>query len=77
MLPLDMGGKQKRFLLSAMPPSCPYCLPGGADQFVEVQAKRGVDYVTEPVVVSGRFVLVHDDTGGLLYRMTDAVIVHK
>ena len=74
MMPLDQGLRQKRFLLSAQPPECFYCLPGTAEQFAEVLARTPVNYVSDPVVVSGTFVLVREDAGGLLYRLTDAVI---
>ena len=74
MLPLDPGLRQKRFLLSAQPPECLYCLPGTAEQFAEVLVRTPVNYVSDPVVVSGTFVLVRDESGGLLYRLTDAVI---
>jgi hypothetical protein len=77
MMPLDMGAQQKRFLLTAVPSSCGFCLPGGAEQIVEVQARTPVKYVLDPIVVSGRFVLVHDDAGGLLYRLTDATATDK
>jgi hypothetical protein len=77
MMPLDMGGQQKRFLLTAQPSSCGFCLPGGPEQIVEVQARTPVKYILDPVVVSGRFVLVYDDAGGLLYRLTDAIAVGK
>lgn len=73
MMPLDMGEKQKRFLLVAMPPTCAFCLPGGPDQLVEVLAKTPVKYGFEPVVVSGKFVVLRDDPMGLYYRLTDAV----
>ena len=75
MMPLDMGEKQKRFLLVAMPPTCAFCLPGGPDQLVEVLAKSPVKYGFEPVVVSGKFVVLKDDPMGLYYRLTDAVAV--
>lgn len=75
MLPLDMGDRQKRFILTAMPPSCSFCLPGGPDQLVEVQAKVPVKYGFEPIVVSGRLVLLRDDPMGLFYRLTEAVLV--
>ncbi len=39
MIPLDIGDKQKRFLLSAVPPHCQFCLPAGPDEIVEVEAK--------------------------------------
>lgn len=77
MLPLEQGLRQKRFLLSAQPPECAFCMPGTAEQFAEVQAKIPVKYVTEAVIVSGTFVLVRDDSGGLLYRLTEAAIVEK
>jgi hypothetical protein len=73
MMPLDMGEKQKRFLLVAMPPSCAFCLPGGPDQLVEVLAKTPVKYGFEPIVVTGKFVVLKDDPMGLYYRLTDAV----
>lgn len=72
MIPLDMGEKQKRFLISAVPPHCGFCLPAGPDALVEVIAKTPVDYTFDPIVVSGRFAVVKDDPAGVLYRMTDA-----
>jgi hypothetical protein len=73
MMPLETGARQKRFLLSATPPECGFCLPGGPEQFVEVQAKSPVKYTLDPVVMSGKLDLLRDDPGGLLYRLTDAV----
>lgn len=75
MMPLDMGAQQKRFLLTSAAPTCGFCLPSGPEQLVEIQARKPVKYVLDPVVLSGRFVLVHDDAGGLLYRLTDAIAV--
>ncbi len=77
MMPLDMGERQKRFLLVALPPSCSFCLPGGPDQLVEVVAKTPVKYGFEPVVVSGRFTVLKDDPMGLYYRLTDASAVSQ
>ena len=73
MIPLDMGDKQKRFLLSAVPPHCAFCMPAGPDAVVEVIAKTAVKYGFEPIVVSGRFAVIADDANGILYRLTDAV----
>jgi hypothetical protein len=75
MMPLDTGEKQKRFLLTSMPPSCAFCMPGGPDQLVEVQAKTPVKYGFDPIVVTGKFVVLKDDPMGLYYRLTDAVAV--
>jgi uncharacterized protein len=77
MMPLDMGEKQKRFLLVAMPPSCAFCLPGGPDQLVEVLAKSPVKYGFDPIVVSGKFTVLKDDPMGLYYRLTDATAVSQ
>jgi hypothetical protein len=75
MMPLDMGEKQKRFLLVSLPPTCSFCMPGGPEQMVEVQARTPVKYGFEPIVVSGRFAVLRDDAMGLYYRLTDAVAV--
>ena len=73
MIPLDMGDKQKRFLLSAVPPHCSFCMPAGPDAVVEVIARTSVKYGFEPIVVTGRFTVVSDDANGALYRLSDAV----
>jgi len=72
IIPLDMGDKQKHFLLSAVPPHCPFCMPAGPDTIVEVLAKKPLAYGFEPIVVAGRFAVLKDDPAGVLYRMTDA-----
>jgi hypothetical protein len=75
IIPLDMGDKQKHFLLSAVPPHCPFCMPAGPDTIVEVHAKKPLAYGFEPIVVAGRFAVLKDDPAGVLYRMTDAELV--
>jgi uncharacterized protein len=77
MMPLDTGEKQKRFLLTSLPPSCAFCMPGGPDQLVEVQAKNPVKYGFDPIIVTGKFVVLKDDPMGLYYRLTDAVAVSQ
>jgi len=72
MIPLDVGDKQKRFLITSVPPHCSFCLPAGPDSVVEVVAKAPVKYTFDPIVVAGRFSLLRDDASGLLYRLTDA-----
>ena len=72
MVPLDVGDRQKRFLLTAVPVDCAFCLPAGPDALVEVEAKTPVRFGIEPIVVSGRFSVLKDDAGGLRYRLTDA-----
>jgi len=77
MLPLEQGARQKHFLLSAQPPECAFCMPGTAEQFAEVRTRTPVKYVTEPITLSGTFVLVRDESGGLLYRLNEATLVDK
>ena len=72
MIPLDVGDKQRHFLLSAVPPHCQFCLPAGADAIIEVEARTPVAYTFDPIVISGRFALLKDDGSGVLYKVTDA-----
>jgi hypothetical protein len=75
MVPLQMGDKQSHFVLSAMPQTCAFCMPGGPESMVEVKARRPVTYGFEPIVLSGRLEVLKDDPGGIFYRLTDAVAV--
>ena len=75
MLPLDAKATQTHFLLTAVPLTCSFCIPGGPESMVEVRAKTPVRHSLEPVVVEGRFVLLNNDPYGLFYRMVDAVPV--
>lgn len=77
MMPLDLGERQKHFILTSTPPSCAFCLPGGPDAIVEVQAKTPIKYGFDPIVISGRFSVLRDDPTGLFYRLTDAVVVSQ
>ena len=77
MMPLEPGMAQTHFLLSAQPPDCGFCMPGTAEQFAEVRAKVPVKVPSDVIVMSGKFSLVRDDSGGLLYRLTEAVVVNK
>ncbi len=75
MMPLDPGEKQKHFLLSSVPMTCAFCVPGGPESMVEVKTKTPVKYSMEAVVVEGQFAVLKDDPYGLFYRMTEAVAV--
>ncbi|MBA3594495.1 MAG: DUF3299 domain-containing protein [Polaromonas sp.] len=75
MMPLEPGKKQRHFLLSSVPLSCSFCLPGGPASMVEVKTKNPVEYSMEAVVVEGRLQVLRDDPYGLYYRITDAVTV--
>jgi hypothetical protein len=75
MMPLEMGDKQSHFILSAMPQSCAFCMPGGPEQLVEVKTKTPVKYTFDAIVLSGRLAVLKDDPTGVFYRLTDAVPV--
>ena len=73
MMPLQVGDKQSHFVLTAMPQSCSFCLPGGPESMVEVKTKTPVKYTFEPVVLSGKMAILKDDPTGVFYRLTDAI----
>jgi hypothetical protein len=75
MMPLEPGERQRHFLLSSVPMSCSFCVPGGPESMVEVKTRTPVKYTLEPVVVEGKFAVLADDPYGLYYRITDAVAV--
>ena len=72
MMPLDPSAAQRHFLLSSVPLTCGFCMPGGPESIVEVKSKTPVKYSTETVVVEGRFQMLNDDAFGMHYRITDA-----
>jgi hypothetical protein len=73
IMPLQMGDKQSHFVLTAMPQTCSFCLPGGPESMVEVKSKTPVKYTFEPVVLTGKLSILKDDPTGVFYRLTDAV----
>jgi hypothetical protein len=75
MMPLEPGEDHTHFLLSAVPLTCGFCVPGGPESMVEVRTKSPIRYTLEPVVVQGRFATLTNDEYGLYYRVTDAVPV--
>jgi hypothetical protein len=75
MMPLEPGEKQTHFLLSSVPLTCSFCVPGGPESMVEVKTKSAVRYTLEPVTVEGKFAVLSDDPYGLYYRITDAVSI--
>lgn len=73
MMPLDQSKRQKRFLLSAYPPHCSFCLTGGPESLVEVLTDTPIDFTFEPLVLSGRMVVLDNDV--VYYRLTGATVV--
>jgi hypothetical protein len=70
--PLSSTGDQRHFILSSKPLACPYCLPAGPDEMVEIFCRQPVKYSLDPITVFGRFAILHDDASGFYYRMMDA-----
>ena len=73
MLPLQMGDRQTHFVLTAMPQTCAFCLPGGPDSMVEVKSKQPVKYGFDILVLTGKLEVLKEDPTGIFYRLTDAV----
>lgn len=74
IFPLKTAERQSRFLLSAYPPSCPYCLPAGPSELIEV-SDSDVPFTYKPVTVRGTFHAVQEEDdlrNGVYYRMSEA-----
>jgi uncharacterized protein len=52
LYPLEGGVSHDHFLLTAWPPSCPFCLPAGPSQMVEVFCAEPVDF-SEGAILTG------------------------
>lgn len=72
MLPLGMGEKQDHFILTATPPTCAFCLPGGPDSVIEVKTIKPVKFGYDTIALTGKFELLKNDPMGLYYRVTEA-----
>ena len=75
--PLEGGLEHERFLLTAWPPSCPFCLPAGPSQMVEVFCADPVEFTEGAILMAGRFELLEDDPSGMYYRMHGAELVER
>ncbi|MDQ2070463.1 DUF3299 domain-containing protein [Natronospira bacteriovora] len=60
------------FLFTALPPSCPYCLPAGAGYIIETRAKNPIRFSWDAVLLEGELEVLEDDPYGLFYRLNDA-----
>lgn len=71
IFPLEASGDQRHFLLSAYPPSCPYCLPGGATELIEVTSSQPIKFTYDPITIHGKFELLSGEAlkEGMFYRM--------
>jgi hypothetical protein len=68
-----VGDKQSHFVLTAMPQTCSFCMPGGPESMVEVKSKQPVKYTFDVVVLTGKLEVLKEEPTGIFYRLTDAV----
>jgi len=75
MFPLQGMEGQSHFLLSAYPPSCPYCLPGGPAEMIDVKAHEKIEFTNAPITLQGTLHVLQnaaDTQDGFIYRLDDA-----
>jgi uncharacterized protein len=75
--PLEGGLEHARFLLTAWPPSCPFCLPAGPAQMVEVFCEEPVEFTEGAILMAGKFEVLEEDPSGMYYRMQGAKEVER
>ncbi|QBC45435.1 DUF3299 domain-containing protein [Iodobacter fluviatilis] len=67
MFPLQAGSSVRRFILSAKPPTCASCMPGGSEAMVLVNSPQPIKVSTERMHIKGQFKIVQEM--GLFYRL--------
>ncbi len=77
LYPLKGGATHEHFLLTAWPPSCPFCLPAGPTLMVEVFTAEPIEFSEGAILMAGRFDLLEDDPSGLFYRINEATLVER
>jgi uncharacterized protein len=75
--PLEGGLEHEHFLLTAWPPSCPFCLPAGPSQLVDVYAGEPIEFTDGAIMIAGRFEVLRGDPSGIYYRMRNAKEVER
>ena len=75
MIPVETTRRHKHFLLSAVPPSCPFCLPAGPEALIEVRTTAEVDFDHKPIALAGKLAVRDNDPRGIFYILTDAAPV--
>ncbi len=71
MMPLENSSRQKRFVLLAYPPGCPFHTHAMPNQFIEVIADTAFPVELETAtVVEGVLQLTGQDESGIFFRLT-------
>jgi uncharacterized protein len=70
MMPLEPGRTQRRFVLLAYPPGCPFHFHAMPNQFIEVLAASPVPTnEVKMLTISGTLELTGQDESGIFYRL--------
>lgn len=77
LYPLKGGVTHEHFLLTAWPPSCPFCLPAGPTLMVETFTAEPIDFTEGAILMAGRLELLENDPSGFLYRLQEAELVER
>ena len=72
MYPTEQQEYAENFLFTALPPSCPFCLPAGAGYIIDAHAASPIRFTWDAVQLEGRLELLPDDRYGLYYRLVEA-----
>lgn len=72
MYPLDQEARQSQFLFTALPPTCPYCLPAGAGYIIETHANSPIRFTWDSILLEGTLELEEEHPHGLFFRLVDA-----
>jgi len=70
--PMQNQERMEEFLFTALPPSCPYCLPAGAGYIIETRARDAIRFTWDAVLLEGELEVLEDDEYGLFYRLNEA-----
>ncbi|MQP66500.1 DUF3299 domain-containing protein [Niveispirillum sp. SYP-B3756] len=74
-LPLDTADKSRKFLLSSLAPSCPFCPPPGPADLIQVDATDAVPATLEQIKLEGTLRLSAEDENGIYYHLENARVV--
>lgn len=72
MMPLEGGEEQKYFLLCKRTPTCPFCMPGGPTEVIEINSDKPVKWVDDMVRIEGSLKLLPPNDNGMLYQLNRA-----
>ena len=75
MMPLEGGEEQKHFLLCKRTPTCPFCMPGGPTEVIEINSDTPVKWVDDMVRIEGALKLLPANDNGMLYQLNGAKAV--